>query len=227
MNRNNNRDWWDVCCADGPFGFPYMAQIVPAGASGDVTVGHLTITDRGGIHAQLHGAGTTNGTYAVLKIRRSVVMSDTDMERRSNIGAIVRSVGDVLIGGLGLGMIVCPMLRNPDVRTITVIEQSADVIRLVEPAIRGWASREGISAETRLQVLPGDVFTWTPAKGQKFDAIYFDIWPDICEDNLDGIGRLHQRGKAWKRPGAFMDSWQADALRSRRRADRRRNPWDY
>lgn len=211
---------------DGPGGFPYMARIVPPGRSGDVEIEHLEITDGGGIHAMLHGGGTTNGTYAILKIRGGVVMSDTDMERRSNLGAAWNLKGDVLIGGLGIGMVLAAVLRKPDVQSVTVIENSPDVIALVEPAIRRWADGQGISAET-LRVVLGDVFTWKPATGQKFDGIYFDVWPDICDDNLDGIAKLHNRAKFWKRPGGWMDSWQADNLRSRRRADRLRNPWAY
>jgi spermidine synthase len=211
--------WLEDCRDDGPLGFPRMATIVPAGQRGDVRVEHLEIADGGGIHAMLRGTGTRNGTYAILKVRGSVVMSDTDMERLTNIDAKIQARGDVLIGGLGLGMIVCPMFRNPAVRTITVIERNPDVIALVEPAIRAWAGR--ISAETvpSLRIVLGDVFTWKPEKGQKFDSIYFDIWPDICEDNLDGIAKLHNRAKSWKRPGGWMDSWQADTLRDRRRSD--------
>lgn len=223
-----NRDWWDAARKDGPAGFPYMAGIVPAGRRGDVLVEHQNIEDGGGIHAQLRGQGTRNGTYAVLKVRGQVVMSDTDMERRSNIGAILGATGDVLIGGLGLGMIVCPMLRNPGVASITVIELNPDVIALVEPAVRHWADVQGLSHFGRLNVVQADVYTWRPAKGQKFDTIYFDVWPDISEDNLVGIARLHNRAKFWKRTrDSFMDSWQADNLRSRRRDDRRRNPWAY
>lgn len=222
-----DRAWWDAARADGPAGFPFMASIVPPGKRGDVTVEHLAITDGGGIHAQIRGQGTRNATYAILKIRGGVVMSDTDMERRSNLDVILNAQGDVLIGGLGLGMIVCPLLRKPAVRTITVIELNPNVIALVEPSIRHWADVQGLSHFGRLNIVQADVYTWRPAKDQKFDAIYFDVWPDVCEDNLVGINRLHNRAKSWKRPGAFMDSWQADTLRSRRRADRRRNPWDY
>ena len=206
-----------------------MATIVPAGQRGDVRVEHLEITDGGGIHAQIRGHGTRNATYAILKIRGGVVMSDTDMERRSNLDVILNAAGDVLIGGLGLGMIVCPLLRKPTVRTITVIEQDPVVIALVEPAVRRWGQANVGLERVResLAVVQADVYTWRPAKGQKFDAIYFDVWPDISEDNLTGIARLHNRAKSWKRPGAFMDSWQAGNLRNMRRADRRRNPWDY
>lgn len=224
----SDRGWWDACRKDGPSGFPFMAGIVPAGVRGDVTVEHMTITDGGGIHAMLHGNGTTNGTYAILKIKgHGVVMSDTDMERRSNLTAILNAKGDVLIGGLGLGMIVCPMLRNPAVRTITVIELNPDVIAVTEPAVRRWGQANVGAERVRdvLAVVQGDVFTWKPAKGQKFDAIYFDVWPDICDDNLDGIAKLHNRAKSWKRPGGWMNSWQADNLRSRRRSDRGR--WGY
>lgn len=206
---------WDAPGA-GPFGFPFMAQVIPVGQRGDVTVEHLTITDHGGLHAQIHGAGTANGTYAILKIGRQVVMSDTDMERRSNMAILHHGIGDVLIGGLGLGMIVCSLLRKPGVRSVTVIENNPDVTALVLPALAEWTKGLGDNAAgwPDLTVIDGDVFTWKPAKGQKFDAIYFDVWADICGDNLDGINRLHRRAKSWKRNrDAFMSSWQVGELR--------------
>lgn len=227
-DRTTDRTWWDECRADGPSGFPFMAGVVPAGQRGDATVEHLAITDGGGIHAMLRNQGTRNGTYSILKVQGGVVMSDTDMERRSNLGVILDAQGDVLIGGLGLGMIVCPLLRKPTVRTITVIELNPNVIALVEPHVRRWAADRNLDPGGRLAVVQADVYTWRPAKDQKFDAIYFDVWHDICEDNLIGIRRLHNRAKSWKRTrDSFMDSWQAGELRNMRRADRRRNPWDY
>lgn len=185
--------------------FRPMASIVPAGQIGKVKIEHLTITDRGGIHALVHGAGTRNGTYALLKVNGGVVMSDTDLELRSNMDAVLDAKGDVLIGGLGLGMITLPILAKPHVRSVLVVELRQEVIDLVRPHIVKAAGADG----PKLQVVQGDIRTWQPAtKGRQFDYIYFDIWNDICADNRPDMVRLHRAFRPYLRKGGHVTSWQ-------------------
>jgi spermidine synthase len=191
--------------------FPRMATILAPGERGAARIEHLQITDNGGIHDVIRGLGTANGTYAALKIRGHLVMSDTDMERRTNCEVLWFGHGDVLIGGLGLGMVACGLLLRPRVGSLTVVEKEPDVIGLVEPQLRAWAERSEVDA-TRLTVVQGDIFDWRPKRGTRYDAIYFDIWPDICTDNLKDITRLHQAFKNYKRRGGWMASWMQDDL---------------
>jgi spermidine synthase len=194
--------------------FPRMADVLPPGQHGCAKIEHLTITDGGGIHAIIRGMGTRNGTYAALKIRNCLVMSDTDMERESNREVVWYGHGDVLVGGLGLGMVVCGLLQRPRVTSITVVEKEPDVIALVAPALHAWASR-GDSGGDRLTVICGDIFTWRPPKGTRYDTLYFDVWDNICADNLPEITRLHRAFLRYRRRGAWMGSWMEDELRGR------------
>ena len=35
-----------------------------------------------------------------------------------------------------------------------------------------------------------DIFEWKPARGVKFDTLYWDIWPTICVSNLKDMAKL-------------------------------------
>ena len=155
-----------------------------------------------------------------------VMMSDTENERLTNRQAVIGAHGDVLIAGLGIGMILIPMLQRPEVRSVTVLEKSADVIALVEPAIREYT----IYA-SKLAVIEADCFAWVMPKGLKWDWIYFDIWPDICTDNLPEIAQLKRkysrRLNSESNPNARMFAWCETKLRAKRRRERHENLYAY
>lgn len=69
---------------------------------------------------------------------------------------------------------------------VTVIEKSPDVIALVAPH---YLARYG----ERLTVVEADILEWKPAKGERWNAAWYDIWNDLCADNLENMKTLHRR----------------------------------
>lgn len=157
---------------------------------------------------------TPAGSYMRLMIDGQLWMSDTHHEQRSNLEAVHRAHGRVLVGGLGLGMVVVAMLNKPQVERVTVIERDKRVIQLVATQL----------ADERLEVVEGDVFTWRPPSATLYDTIYFDIWLDRCVDNLTEITRL-KRGYARRlnrssAGGCWMGAWEEKTLRYLKRSGR-------
>lgn len=199
-----------------------LSSIIPEGERPCAKVDHFRVDRMQMMFASLGGdpfADTDpSRLYTRLQVRDepkdrwTLMMTDTDMERRTNWGVLHAATGRVLIAGLGIGMIVIPILKNPDVTSVTVVEKNPDVIALVEPYVR----------RKKLTVVQADIFEWRPAKDTKYDTIYFDIWADRCEDNLLQMATLHQRFKYFKVAGGWMDSWYRDFLRAERR---RNNSW--
>ncbi len=146
------------------------------------------------------------GDYMCLKVNKRFVMSDTPYERLTNKDLVTRAFGDVLIGGLGIGMILIPMISNPAVTSITVVECSQDVIDLVAPQL---------SLTDKVGIVCADINTWEPPQGKKYTIIYFDIWPAICSDNYEEMKALHRRYKKYVnyKAGGFMDSWCKDDVK--------------
>lgn len=154
------------------------------------------------------------GKYTRLVNGRTVWMSDTDMEQRTNYGVVNKAKGDVLIAGLGLGMVLVPILAKPEVRHVTVLEKYPEVRKLVEvPLLMHLGTRTAL----KLTVIDADVHTWKPPAGQKWDCIYFDIWASQSTDTLQEIATLKRRFARRKAEGGWMGAWREDELRYRRR----------
>lgn len=156
--------------------------------------------------------------HVELHINGRLMMSDARMEQLTNAEFVERAHGDVLVAGLGLGMVLFPVLVKPAVQSVTVIERNADVIALVEPAVR----------HPKLTVIHGDIFQWAP-EGKVFQTIYFDIWPTRGASQQAGIDRLHERFAAClddADPGRWMGSWyHRELAEEQRELDRRERRW--
>lgn len=158
-----------------------------------------------------------SGDYVKLIVNGELMMSDTRMEKFTNRDFISNAHGEVMIAGLGIGLILenlIPLCESGKVTRVVVYEKYQDVIDLV-------ASR--YVSRMPLEVHLADIMEYHPLKEEKYDTIYFDIWPVIEEDNLKDIRILHNRWKNHKKAGAWMDSWMAHHLRRRRDNERRSN----
>ena len=118
-------------------------------------------------------SGVDPGNYIRLMHNGKLVMSDTDMEKRTNAEFCSKAHGDVLIGGLGIGLIVLAIQDKPEVNSITILECNQDVVDLVATQL---------PLNNKVKIIQTDVFTWKPDKGIRYDTIYMDIWPLISKE---------------------------------------------
>lgn len=145
-----------------------MGDILKDGKCGDFEISHFEVGNND-LYAILHGIPM--GKFVRLTHKGQVVMSDTDMEKRTNAEFIQKAHGNILIGGLGIGMIILPIQGLEDVKKITVIEKYQEVIDLVVPQL---------PFNEKVQVINADVFDFIPE--EKYNTIYIDIWNWINED---------------------------------------------
>ena len=140
---------------------------------------------------------TPVGTYTQLFVQNQLVMSDTSLEKDTNREIVYQAHGDVLIAGLGLGFILIPILAKEIVSSVTVVEKHQDVIDLIGPHL---------IQNQKLRLVHGDIFKYKP--NQIYDTIYFDIWPDICKDNLVEMKKLERKFKKYlQKPVGWIGSW--------------------
>lgn len=150
------------------------------------------------------------GKFVKLIVDGVLMMSDTHMERLTNREFVSKAHGDVMIAGLGIGLILNALedkVKSGEVKSITVYEKYQDVIDLVLPKYK----------HLPIKVICKDILEYKPEKGETYDTIYFDIWPNIDDDNLSQIKILHNRWKFRKREGGYMDSWMKTYLQKSRR----------
>lgn len=201
---------------------------VPAGEQGLARIEKFKVSEEDSqfsrLRAMMHpDAYVRPGEYTRLYVGRTLMMSDTAMERRSNYDFVRNSHGHVLVAGLGIGLILEAILDKPEVESVTVIEKYQDVVDLVAPNL--LAKYPG-----KLKVITADILDWRPPKGTLYNVIYFDIWPTICTDNLKDMEKLHRafaRKLDRKDPKAWMDSWQRDSLKRQKASMKRRNKYTY
>jgi hypothetical protein len=169
-----------------------VPELVPEGQQGIATVKHFSVDARmsefTSMRAMLHGPDehVGEGRYAQLLVGQELMMSDTQMERRSNTEFVQKAHGRVLVAGLGLGLILFAIADKLNVEHVTVVEKYQDVIDLVGHAVKAKLG-------DRVTFVCADIFDWRPAKGTNFNVAYMDIWPSICTDNLPEMTRLHRK----------------------------------
>ena len=201
--------------------FTPMVELIPEAKLGEAEVVHFEITEEQARFARMRAAighsreRVLPGRYAQLRVRNQLVMSDTGHEQQTNRELVRRSHGKILIGGLGLGMVLVPILKKAEVDHVTVIEKSADVISLVGACFDS----------PKLEIIEADILEWKPPRGTRYDAIYFDIWPNICADNYEEMKKLHRRFGRYKTEGGWMSSWEHASTRDLRRYGWRHQCW--
>lgn len=206
-----------------------MAEVHPEGEKGEAQLKHIVVSETDAAFTRMRAMATggreepvSAGTYAHLMVNRVLMMSDTRSEQRSNMGLIVNAKGDVLIAGLGLGMVIFPLMEKTTVKSVFVVEKSYDVIDLIEGPLRAALTEQfGEDRANDLGILEADIFEWEPPEGVKWDTIYFDIWADKSTDNLEEMAKLHQKFARRKTSkDAWMDSWERDRLKLWKRQGR-------
>lgn len=201
--------------------FVPMFDIIPEGKSGNAKVGYFTVSDEEAERFNLRNLinkkpefNILPGKYTRLLIDGEVVMSDTPFEQRTNQEVVEAAKGNVLIAGLGIGMILVPILQNPRVESVTVVEKSADVAALVYTSL---VTNGPFTADERMKLVMvvEDISNFIP-KPKYFNTIYFDIWPSVKTDNLISGEKLKKQFRKHLKPGGWMKMWVEKDLRKRK-----------
>jgi len=99
---------------------------------------------------------------------RKTVMSNSLMEIEDQEEFLSIAVGNVLIGGLGLGIIVSRLLNKGGIDSIVVIESEQGVIDLIAPKFSNCP---------KVSIILGNVKNFEPQQLTKSpDCVYLDIW---------------------------------------------------
>ena len=197
-----------------------LKAVVPEGQHGEWRVEQFVIpedeTDLYNMRLLFSGYGSRRvkpGTYTRL-IRGHMfdpMMSDTPAEIRDCLPlfrALENHGGRVLMNGLGLGLTVQAALSLPTVEHIDVVEIESDIISLVAPHY----------SDPRLTIHEGDALTYKFPKGTRWNVVWHDIWPSICGDNAEAMGRLNRR---YGRRCNWQGAWCANDVKR----ENRRSTW--
>lgn len=182
-----------------------MHNFIDVGEHGSAKVIHDEPDFLTKLRAARDGQALNATKYTRLIVNGRLWMTDADFEWRTNLEAVSKMHGDVLLGGLGIGFVVLPILKRSSVKSVTVIENCADVIALIQPQIK----------HDKLNVIEADIRAWeVPRKA--FDCIYLDVWPDVPnEDDRKDITALKRKYRRGLRPDGWIGVWCESYARRR------------
>lgn len=175
-----------------------VLERIPPTKIGNVEVLHDEPDKWTRMMAGMRGMGLYREKYVRLLVNGSIMMTDAEFERMTNVQVMQEAHGHCLIGGLGIGLILDPLIERCD--SVTVIEINSDVIAAVGPYY------------PKARIIHADVNTWKP--DQKFDTIYFDIWPHFNGDTSADAAKLQRRYRKFLNDGGWMRSWCMIAMRA-------------
>ena len=194
--------------------FVAICSFLPEGIRGQYRVEYFSVTDAQARFSCTLGHGYVEpGTYTRLCFSMQTLMSDTPDEKRTNLEIMRIARGNVLIAGLGIGMILWPMLDFVDVTSVDVVERSEDVIQLVTPHILQHPNAH------KLRVIHGNIFDVVEDKKHhecwhKYDIIYFDIWEGWNEDFYEELQALRRRCRWMRSTECVVLGWNERRMKA-------------
>jgi Tfp pilus assembly protein PilF len=178
--------------------FPRIAELIKPTKVGCIEIEHYTITRSDVLCELVRGGPCEEETMAVLRVNGKAMMCDNLHERLSNQDIVEQARGRVLIAGLGLGMILHPIIKNDAVSSVTIVEKEKDVITAITPIL---------PKSSKLQVVCGDIFTWKPEDSARYDCIYFDIWTNGEYDGDLERQQLLSKFEKYRAKGGWISAW--------------------
>src|SRR3989344_2227388 len=148
------------------------------------------------------------GLYDLNFLDYGDVMSNREVEKIHNIEIIKEARGDVLIAGLGIGLILLPIMNKTEVKSIEVVELQQEIIDLIVPML---------PLNEKVKVIQGNIIHYIP--NHKYDCIYIDtlytnmlLRNEIDERSINGtfvedpqIAKTFR--KKFLKPGGYCAAW--------------------
>ena len=151
------------------------------------------------------------GTYWRVINEYGLQMSNTPMEIHTN-QKVKEFSGYVLVFGLGLGLVI-DLINWNLVEHLDIVEIDPDIIKLMTPFIDEYTS---IYPERNITIFQGDALSADPLpSGICYNYIWFDIWPNICVDNLDEMKKLKNFAKDHIPNAKYIGCWSEQELRDK------------
>lgn len=190
---------------------------VPEGTCGAFSIRRFEVPKNSLALIQYGHRAPDPGWYTGLFEGESLWMSDTQAEVSDHLAAIwqiQKRGGNVLINGLGIGLVVQAALKCTNVERVDVVEISADVIALAGPHY---------CKDERVHIHNADALTFSPPVAH-YSVVWHDIWQNICGDNLAQMKLLHRR---YGRRADWQGSWSRyECERQERQWKRQKAAWN-
>lgn len=177
-----------------------MTEILEDRKIGDFAISKFEITEND--FRAIYRDGIPVGKYVWLTHNSECVMSNTPMEKRTNREFVCNAHGNVLIGGLGIGLIILAIQEKEEVSHITIVEKNKEVIDLVA---------DQLPLNEKVEIVNADIFEYVPT--EKYNTIYIDIWnwvdSDIYREEMKPLIQRYRKHlvKKSEDENRYIDCW--------------------
>ena len=131
-----------------------------------------------------------------LTCKEDIWMSDTPLEQESYKPAVEKARGDVLICGLGIGLLPTLIKDKPEVKHIDIVEISKCVIKLVWEQIR----------TPKMEIIHADAWKYLAESPKKYDFIHIDVWGSITAPILE-VKKAREAALKCLKPNGQVHCW--------------------
>lgn len=166
------------------------------------------------VDKQGHGAHKAVHETSVpyLLYRGEYCMSANLTMKMRHVSFLQQAHGDVLLTGLGIGMVAAACKRHPNVTSVTVVEIDKHLINFIGPHI---PVNHAPYAQAAAIFERADAYTWSPRFGKTYDCIYHDIWSELeLTSTWAGHKRIMQHHTPWLRPGGVHTCFEHDNMQA-------------
>ncbi len=130
-------------------------------------------------------------------------MSDVPQERLMMFNNARLSEGNVLVGGLGVGLYPQYAILH-GVKNLLIVEQSQAIKQVVEPVVRIAADAHNVDLKVQIGTI--EEILKVPAQPQ-YDTIFLDTWDTLDAAHLPTINYLRDLAIQHLRPGGRVLLW--------------------
>lgn len=147
-----------------------LVDLIPNNKIGDFAVTDFEVSEKQAeINKVINPRHIIAGYYKRLSYKRNVtIMTNSPQEISEITNLCKQAFGDMLIIGLGLGVMIDLLLENDKIKSITIVEKNIEVINLVYPSFKHIKM---------LSIINEDAFDYQPKRN--FDHIWHDIWNSV------------------------------------------------
>jgi len=124
-------------------------------------------------------------------------MWDIESERKIQYDFAHRAYGDVCVAGYGLGLVQRYLRNNPNVKSVTTVELSIEVIRA---CIDTYGTFYG-------DYIIDDFYTYKTHVSRKYDCVIGDLWKEIIPESLDDYKRFKNQALNLVKPNGKILAW--------------------
>lgn len=135
--------------------------------------------------------------YKFLFINNDLWMWDTPRERELQKNIAKKAFGDVLVVGYGFGIIVEFLIKNPKIKSITIVEKYEEIIKKMKKPNKIYG-----------KIVINDFYKLSEA--QKFDCIIGDIWQDIDTEFLKDYIQFKKKARRLLKKNGKILAWGGD-----------------